>query len=222
MAEDLRELVAADDAATQQHWNWSSDIEDRRLEADIGGTAVEDQVDPAVHVRDDMGGRRRARSAGAVGRRCRERQAGGPQQGQGDRMAGDPHGDGVEAGGRDVGDNPGAAVQHQGQRSRPQRGGQALGRGRKLAAQRLGSRELGYMYDQRIVGGTALCREDPGDCCGMQGRSAEAVDSFRRKRDHTVSAEDLRSEVDSRRVGAAEHGGLAGGRHTLNRTWPAR
>ena len=69
-------------------------VEHRRLEADGRRPAVEDQVDPAVEVGQDVLGPGRREAVRPVGARGGERLAASLDQAAGDRSRGAPHADG--------------------------------------------------------------------------------------------------------------------------------
>ena len=104
-----------------------------------GGAAVEDHRHVVAEIGGDVRGGGRADVAGAVGARRGDGQIGGAQQGLGDRVRRDAHGDGVEAGGGEVGDDAvGAARRAPASAGRARRRRPALGEPRDSAMRRSG------------------------------------------------------------------------------------
>ena len=166
--------------------------------------AVDDQLDAPAQVGEHVLRRGRRDVAGAVRRRRHHRSAEGGEDRARDRMRGHAHRDGIEAGGRKLGDRAvGEPRQHQGQRSGPERRRQALRR-RVEARQRPRRAGIGHMRDQRIERGTALGVVEPRHRFAMGGVGAQAVDGLGRKGDQTAGGQHARRPL---------HGGGAGVDH---------
>ncbi len=157
-------------------------VDDRALDADRAGPAVEDhvarRVEERAEVLDDVTRRRRAHPAEAVGRRGGDGESGHPQQRLGEGMGRRPQADGVAAAGDGVG-HAGRPGEQQRQRPRPARGGQH-GRGRWHGRRPVGQPRREHVDDERVVGGAALHREDAGDGGGGGRVGGEAVDGLGR------------------------------------------
>jgi hypothetical protein len=117
-----------------------------------------------------------------VGGGCDHRTAELPDDVARDLVARHADGDAVEAGGRKLRHGAaGALLQHQGQRTRPEFCGEALGGGVEHRKP-LGRQQVGHMGDQRVERGTALGGVEAGDRLGVGRIRAEPVDRLGRKR----------------------------------------
>ncbi len=184
-------------------------VEDRRLQPHPAGAAVEDDVQPVdqhggellEHVR----GGCRAHPAEAVGRRCGEPAAEPCQHGLGHGMVGRPDPHGVLAAG-DVVTRPRAAGDDEGQRPRPERGGEpqrVSGRRTHPAVEVTGA---GHMHDERVVRGAALGGVHAGDGGSRLGVGREPVDRLGRQADEATAAQRLDGAPDiPRRAGEGGH-----------------
>lgn len=105
----------------------------------------------------------------------------------GDRV--EPSSDGVEC--------SRAAWQDEGERSRPERVGQALCERWNVSRPTLVERVWGmHMNDQGVIRGTAFDREDARDRGGVLGVGCEPVDGLGGNRDEPACAEDRDSSID--------------------------
>ena len=131
-----------------------------------------------------------AEAARRVSRGRRNRTAHGPQNLHRQWMRRHPNGQRWQTCSNQIG-NP-CPVLHgpdQRQRPRPQRG-QGLSRGWQIN-QRLGLVPIRDMHDQGIERGPVFRREYPRDCGAIGCIRAQAVNRFRRKRDHAPCPQDL-------------------------------
>ena len=179
--------------------------DDGGFDADRGRPAIDDEIDAAAEIVHHVlrGGRRDM--AGAVGGWRHDRPAEPAQDAERHRMLRHPHGDAVEARGGKIGDRTaGALLQHQRQRSRPERRGEPFGRGVEHR-EPLGGGEVEHMRDQRIERRPALGGVEPRHRRAVGGVGAEAVDGLGRKRDQAAVGEADRGIGDG-----DEFGGDAG------------
>lgn len=149
------EVLTRHPAGPQDGRVLAGDVDDRRLDADLAGSAVQHEVDGVTELRADVihgGGADRAE---AVGGRSRDATSESRQQREGDGMVGHAYCHRLQPAGRLQGDPP-AAPQDQCQRSGPEAPRQqARGRGHLFdpLVQLLGG---GDVDDQRVGGGRPL------------------------------------------------------------------
>ncbi len=166
------------------------------LDADRRRAAVEDEIDAAVKVGQNVVRAGRRDVAGAVGRGRDHRLAERRQNGVRHLVIGHAHRDGIETGRRQVAHKAfGGLGQNERQRPRPERLGE-LQRFGVEAGERLRRLEIDDMGDQRIERRPALGLVEPRDSAPVGRIGAQAVDSFGRKRHQAAGGEDPRRRGD--------------------------
>ena len=184
-AGDGLDVRLADVAGTQDDRALARAVDDRRLDADAAGPAVEDDVvglEELAELADHVRGRRGADPPEPVGARCRDADRRVPREPgqlaehlQHDRVRRDPDRDRVLPAGHEVG-GARRAGQDEGQGAGPER----VGEGRRVGGHRGGPVRGGagvpHVDDERVVRGPALGGVDPGDGVRQVGTAAEAVD----------------------------------------------
>ena len=97
-AQRLSQLLLGDVPGAQQHRLRAGNVDDRGLHAHFAGPAIQNQGQPAVHIRQHILCRGGAGAAGAIGRRRRKRQPGQFHQAVGHRVRGHTHSHGIQPG----------------------------------------------------------------------------------------------------------------------------
>ena len=193
--------VGARHAAGPQQGGAAETGDDGGFHPDRRRAAVEDEVDAPAQVAEHMGGRGRRDMAGAVGRGRHHRRAEGFEQRMRQRMCRHAHGHAVEPGAGQVGHRAaGRQRQHQGQRSRPERGRQPLG-GRVEAPKRPGGGDIGHVGDQGIERRPPLGGVEPGHRLAVAGVGAEPIDGLGREGDQPPGRKAGRGRPDGLGIG---------------------
>ena len=170
--------------------------------------AVDDQLDTAAQVGEHVLRGCRRHVSRAVRRRRHQRAADRGQDVARDRMAGNPHGDRIEArGGKFRHRAIRTPGQHQGEGARPERRRQPFGVGVEAGKRPRGG-SVGHVRDERIERRSALGLIEAGDRLGVGGVGAEPIDGLGGEGDEAARGEHAR--------------GQRGGRATLGRTVPGR
>ena len=176
--------------------------DDRRLDTDLAGAGIDDEVDAAAQIGEHVRGACRRNVAGAVGRGRNDRSAEGGEQCVRDRMRGHAHRDGVEPGQCKIGD---AAIrllrQHERQRSRPERSRQPFGGVGEDAGDAGARIDAGDVGDQRIEGRPPLGRIEARNGLAVTGIGAQPVDGLGRERDQPAGGKAARRGLDRLVVG---------------------
>ena len=174
---------------------------------------VEDPVDPAVEIGENMRGRRRADAARTIGRRRGERRSRRLDQRAGRLVRRNPERERIEAGareqahptarrgGRDQGERPGPEGLRQLFR---------VTRQYSLAPRRLDVEDMG---DERIEGRASLGRVNAGDANVRRRVGREAIDRLGRHRDQAAGPEASRRRGDRLSGRRREMRRSAGERH---------
>ena len=191
----------------------SRQVEDGRFQAEVGRPAVEDQVDPAVQVGQDVLGR--------VGETRFERLALGAASGSGvlDQAAGDARGRHSHAtvslaGRHEVGDQ-GRSGQDEGQWSGPEPLGQSAAVSGQDAAQGLACSTPSTWTIRGLNEGRPLASKIRATAGRVGGDRAQSVDGLGGEGDQAAASQDVR--------GLVEQAPRAGGdRIDLGRGWWAR
>ena len=165
-------------------------FDDRRFDADVAGTAVDDHVDAAVHVVHDFFGRRRAGPGRQVGAGTGYGDAGTAQEGPADIVVRAAQGYRIEAARRRI-RHDGLARQDDGQRSRPEAVHELLCRRRDDSRCLAGSFFVGHGQDERVIAGPAFGDVNTAAGVGVEAIGTDAVNRFRRKDDQAAVADDL-------------------------------
>ena len=200
VGDDRAELFDRDAAGASHGRRGHSAVDDRRLDTDVGGPAVDHQVDRAVEIGEHMGGGGRAGAREPIGARCRHRHADRHQQCHGHRMRRHPHGDRRQPCGHDAG-HLGRFEDDERERARPERPRQGLGHRRHLGRDPRQVADRRQMDDHRVGGRATLGREDRGDRRRVERRCPEAVDGLGRERDQTAGAQPRRRRADGGGIG---------------------
>ncbi len=175
--------------------------DDGRFEPHRRRPAVDDQLDVPAEVGEHVLRRRRRDMAGAVRRRRHHRVAEGREDLAREAMAGDAHGDAVEAGGGELGDRAiFAPRQHQGQRPRPERRRQPLG-GLIEVPERPRRGGVGEVRDQRVERGAALGLIEARHRRAVPSVGAQPIDGLGREREQAAGGERARGPLDCRAAG---------------------
>jgi len=111
----------------------------------------------------------------------------------------------------DLGD-PVPAPHDDGQRPRPERRDEPLGKRRQLGED-LGAGPIGDVDDQRVARGATLASEDPRDRGIVVGARAEAVHGLRREGDELAGGKLVCGCADRGGVVCVEKHGLKGSRY---------
>jgi hypothetical protein len=175
------QFLHRDPSRTQHHRHFGGEVQDGALHPDRARTTVEDEIDGIAQIVDHV---LRARGTGrtaAIGARRGER-TGLQEQGEGDRMCGHPHGNGGSPRRDGIG-HVGMTRQDEGERTRPERLGQAPRALVESVSDLRDFLERGHVHDHRIVHRPSLHREDPAYARVVGRDGAEAVHRLRRKRD---------------------------------------
>ncbi len=200
-ARKCRFQIRAGDRSRAKESRWiTGDVQDRGFEADVGRSTVDDHVDQAVQVAEDVlgpGGREPVRSVRA---RRRERFTGLLDQSAGHVRCRYPQADRRLARGHDVRDSLGS-VQDDRQRSGPESRGENLRRVRPLGRAPPGLLDIGHVDDERIDGGSSLGRIDPRHGFLVRGDSPESVDGLGRESDEPSASQHPGRLVNRRGIG---------------------
>ena len=167
----------------------AGEIDDRRLDADRTGTAVEDHVDVVAEIGAHVGCGRGTHPAEPVGRRRRQPAAEPAQQLQRERMIGNAHADGVAPAGDLVG-HLGRPSQHQGERARPTLPRQLVGRVGHAGRQLVDGGGGADVDDHRMRPRPPLDRVEPAQRLGIGGIDPQPVHRLGRERDEAAPAQD--------------------------------
>src|SRR6266545_5570601 len=166
-------------------------IDDRRFDADLAGSTVKNQIDFIAQIVTYVFCGGRADAAEFVGGWSGDPATELTQQLKGDRVIGHAQADRVLAAGQVIAHTKGA-LQHQGQRSRPEARRELPRVIGNLARPALQLPRVADMNDDRVAGRTALYLVDARDCGGVGGVGAEPVYRFSGKRDKTTAPEHRR------------------------------
>ena len=160
--------------------------ENCRFHAHRAGAAIDHGIDPSAQPFQHMRGARGADAARRVGRRRGQRPAKGAQQGLGHGMGRDAQRNRGQARRHKIGQaGPCAQRQHQGQRPRPERGGQRFGPCIEIC-QPARRGHIWQMHDQRVEARPPLGLENPRHGKIRPRVAAKAIDRFGREGDKTA------------------------------------
>lgn len=201
-AEEFLEHFARDGAGAQDGRGRLGAVDDGGFDAVTAGAAVEDEGDAPLHVAQDGGGGRGARTAGDVSGGSGDGDAGRADHGAGDGVFRHADADGCEAAGDAVG-NDGFPPQDEGDGAGAEGREEFFGTGRDVGGDGIDHRAVCDVEDQGVVRGASLRFVDARAGGRVEAVCAEAVDGLRRKGDEAAAAQDI--------AGAGD-GGLCRGR----------
>ena len=190
--DDRFKHFARDRAGTQDR-RFADQRQHGGFDAVFARTAVQNERDASVHVVEHVLCRRRARSAGTVCGRRRDRHAGFLDQKPCGLVRRHAHRDGLQPCGDLVRDLVRLVEDHR-QRSRPEGVHQRVRDLRHMRPKILHVAFLRDVQDQRIVVRTSLCFEDAVDRFAVEPVCAESVHRFRRKRDKLAVLDQFRAD----------------------------
>ena len=170
------------------------------FDADRRRPAVDDQVDAAAQIGEHMGGGGRRDVAGAVGRGRHHRAAECRQDGARNRMVGHAHADGIEAGGRKLGDRTVRRLSATPASAAPAR---SADRRSAAASNRASRRAPATSPTCAISGlnaGAALGGKEARDRLAVGGIGAEPIDGLGWKRDEPAGSKRARRRADRPRA----------------------
>ena len=169
--------------------------EDRAFYSDFTGAGVQNHGDLPVQVCIHMRRCGRAGSAGRVRGGRRKRKTCGPDDGPCDRMRRTTDGNCIQTAGYLL-RNGGRGWQYDGKRTRPELLRKDAADIRHLTNKRRKLRRIRNMYNEWIIGRTALCRIDTRGGRGIQRVCRKAVHRLRRDSDKTSLPEYCRGSRD--------------------------
>ena len=194
-AGDGCDLLGGDGAGAINDHGRRVGIEDGGLKAVVRGPGVEDGVDAAVEIVEDVLSGGGTGVAEAVGAGRGEGHAGEGDEARGDGMSGHADADERAAGGDGIRHGCGAR-QQKGERAGPEGMHEAMcggGQSRNQIAEHGVLRgDAGDVDADGVPGGTALGLKDARDGGGVKRVCAEAVDGFRWEGDESAAAKDFR------------------------------
>lgn len=221
-AEEFLEHFARDGAGAQDGRGRLGAVDDGGFDAEAAGAAVEDEGDAPLHVAQDGGGGRGARTAGDVGGGSGDGDAGRADHGAGDGVFRHADADGREAAGDAVG-NDGFPPQDEGDGAGAEGREEFFRTGRDVGGDGVDHRAVCDVEDQGVVRGASLRFVDARAGSGVEAVCAEAVDGLGRERDEAAAAQDVAGAGDGGlcrgRVGDLDQFGLHKWLLSENRGW---
>lgn len=177
VTDDGGELFGGDGAGPEDGRGGAGEVEDGGFDADVAGSAVEDEVDGVAEFIVDMSSGGGADAGGAVGAGSGDGSIEESEEFEGEGVVGASEADGVKSGGGLV-DDGGLFFDDEGKGSGPELFGEGFGGWRPMGGVSASDGFVGDVDDEGVGGGAAFDGVDFFDGVGVGGIGAEAIDGF--------------------------------------------